>query len=559
MNLTINMKNSNLLIAFFGLFCVVGVSSFKYMGVSQSGAEWGSNIPGTYYVDYVFPKTSSIDYFVSNGMNTIRIPFLWERIQPTLGGSFDSNYLALLDATVQYCTVTKGVYALIDVHNYGRYNNVILGMGVDYSQFQALWVKLANLYKNNPKVIFGLMNEPNEMPYNNVYQLMQAGINGIRSTGATNLITVLGNDWTGVHSWMDGNAAAMAPITDPLNNFMFEMHQYFDNNYSGNGACVASFDPAAIFGPATAWLRSQGRTGFLGEFGIEKSSQCLTVLASTMAYLEANSDVWVGWAWWAAGPWWGSYKFSLEQGAGDAQMAVLKNYMKVTSTPTPAPTPVPTPTPAPTPVPTPTVSLTTGRVVATPAPTPVVSTPVPSTPSTPVATPSSPSAGSCVSGMMRCLSANTYSTCNWGAWAGAQSCGSGTVCSPSGDVIYCVASTTPIATPPVVSTPTPAPTPVPTPAPTPVPTPAPVQVPTPAPTPVVVTPLTTGQKSVATPSTPSSTPSSSNSCSFGQLRCVGASSYQSCGNGANGPTWAAPQQCQAGLSCHAAGNQIYCY
>jgi len=256
------MKNSLLLVASIGLLCVIGASGFKYMGVSQSGPEWGTNIPGVYYVDYVFPSTSSIDYFVSSGLNTIRLPFLWERLQPKLGGAFDSAYLALIDSTVQYVTVKKGAYLLLDCHNYARYNNVILGEGVAYSSFQSFWQQLAQLYKNNPKVIFGLMNEPNTMPYINVQLAMQAGINGVRASGATNYITVPGNDWTGVHSWLDGSSAVMGNITDPLNNFGYEMHQYFDNNFSGLGSCVTSFDPVAIFAPATAWLRAQGKTVF---------------------------------------------------------------------------------------------------------------------------------------------------------------------------------------------------------------------------------------------------------------------------------------------------------
>jgi hypothetical protein len=31
-----------------------------------------------------------------------------------------------------------------------------------------------------------------------------------------------------------------------------------------------------------------------------------------MTYMEANSDVWLGWTWWAAGPWWGEYMFTAE-------------------------------------------------------------------------------------------------------------------------------------------------------------------------------------------------------------------------------------------------------
>jgi endoglucanase len=547
-----------------GLLFTIGASGsgFKYLGLSESGAEWGSNIPGTYYVDYIFPTTASIDYYAESGMNVIRLPFLWERLQPTLNGPFDSAYFALINKTVQYVTVTKGMYILLDVHNYGRYNNVILGEGVDYSTFQYLWNQIATIYKSNPNVIFGLMNEPHDMPYANVYQAMQAGINGIRASGATQLITVPGNDWTGAHSWVSGGSAAvMAAITDPLNNFMFEMHQYFDNNYSGNGACNVDFDPSVVFADATNWLRAQGRTGWLGEFGIENNPGCVAVLANTMAYLQANSDVWKAGTWWAVGAWWSSYKFSLDAGQGDQQLAVLKNYMPsvtvatpVVSTPTPAPTPVPTPVPT---TPVTQAAATTGRakpsttsVVAAPSTTTTSAAAVPTpapvpTPVTPTpAASSSSTSSSCVSGNMKCLSSNTYSTCNWGVWAAAQSCGINTVCSPNGDYIYCV---TPTSTP-VISTPTPTPSPVPTPAPVATPTPAPVVTPTPAPAPV------------STPaSTSSSSTSSTSSCTLGQSRCAGASSYQSCSNGRNGNVWAPIQQCQTGLSCHASGNAVYCY
>lgn len=157
---------------------------------------------------------------------------------------------------------------------------------------------------------------------------------------------------------------------------------------------------------------------------------------------------------------------------------------------------------------------------------------------TPAAT-STSSSSSCVSGYMKCVGDSTYSTCNHELWAAAQSCPAGTQCSANGNYIYCVAS---ISTP---STPTPAPTPVPTPAPTPV---------TPAPTPV------TPPVASSTSSTSSSTPVSG-SCVLGTQTCVGSNTYQTCGNGRNGPEWAGVQQCQTGLSCHAAASSmnIYCY
>ena len=40
--------------------------------------------------------------------------------------------------------------------------------------------------------------------------------------------------------------------------------------------------------------------------------------------LLKNKDVYLGWTWWAAGPWWGSYFTSLEPGVGDQQMSALQ-------------------------------------------------------------------------------------------------------------------------------------------------------------------------------------------------------------------------------------------
>jgi endoglucanase len=62
-----------------------------------------------------------MDYFASKGMNIFRIPFKWERLQPTLGGAFDSTQESALDSIVTYAT-NKGVYVLIDPHKYESIN-----------------------------------------------------------------------------------------------------------------------------------------------------------------------------------------------------------------------------------------------------------------------------------------------------------------------------------------------------------------------------------------------------------------------------------------------------
>ncbi|KAG9074555.1 hypothetical protein FRC06_010608, partial [Ceratobasidium sp. 370] len=99
--------------------CTGPLTKFKYFGVSESCAEFGDGkIPGVLNTDYTWPAPSSIDYFMSKGMNTFRIPFMVERLVPPangLTGAFDTTYLNSLKTTVQYIT-GKGGYAAIDPH-----------------------------------------------------------------------------------------------------------------------------------------------------------------------------------------------------------------------------------------------------------------------------------------------------------------------------------------------------------------------------------------------------------------------------------------------------------
>ena len=68
-----------------------------YRGVNLAGAEFGTALPGTEDRDYKWPTSSEVDYFVSKGMNTFRIGFKWERLQPVANGELAGPYLAKLD------------------------------------------------------------------------------------------------------------------------------------------------------------------------------------------------------------------------------------------------------------------------------------------------------------------------------------------------------------------------------------------------------------------------------------------------------------------------------
>ena len=306
-------------------------------GVSLAGADFGEQaLPGVYGTHYIYPTVNSVAYFRNKGMTMVRLPFRWERLQPALMQAFDSTELARLTAFVDGATA-GGTSVLIDPHNYARwFGNLIGSAAVPNAAFADFWSRLATQFKGNPKVIFGLMNEPNNMPTEQWLAAANAGLAAIRGAGAGNLVTVPGNGWTGAHSWSQNyygtpNAIVMKGIVDPGRNMLFEVHQYLDADSSGTSAsCVSTTIGRERLLDFTAWLRANGYRALLGEMAGAANPTCNQAIADMLGYLKANADVWQGWTWWAAGPWWdNNYIYSIEpNGATDKpQMATLTPFL----------------------------------------------------------------------------------------------------------------------------------------------------------------------------------------------------------------------------------------
>ena len=344
------------------LVLVAGMTSsangqLPFQGVNLSGAEFGSqNLPGTYYLvgpgpyDYIYPPSDDVDYFIGRGMNTFRLPFRWERLQRSLNGPLHPAELARMNAFVDH-TTGRGAHVILDPHNFAQYVingnvNAIGGGNVTSSHLADFWGKLAAEFSDNPNVIFGLMNEPiganhpNGITTEDWLVAANASIAAIRAANADNLILVPGNGFSGAHSWDQSfygtpNADVMLNIVDPGDNFAFEVHQYLDGNSSGQSASIAGNDPEIgrdrLIG-FTQWLQANGYRGFLGEFGAANSTigdagnqigdETINIM---LDYVEANDDVWIGWAWWGGGPWWSEdYLFAIDpRSNGDDQRSML--------------------------------------------------------------------------------------------------------------------------------------------------------------------------------------------------------------------------------------------
>jgi endoglucanase len=299
----------------------------QLLGVNLSGAEYGNPVTGRMNYDYVYPTTSEIGYFASLGLNTIRIPIAWQRLQLTQDGPLSTTQLAQLDTLVAYAA-SVGVTVDIDLHNFGAGFGANVGTAqTPDSSFANFWSQMAAHYKTAPNVIFGLMNEPNAQTPAAWAVAAQGAVNTIRATGAAQEILVSGSDWDGASSWVSsGNAATVGEITDPLNNLVFEAHQYFNPGSTGTSTAVVSPDigPQSL-AAITQWAGANGKKLFLGEFGAGSDPASLTALGNTLNYLNANATVWQGGTYWAGGPWMGDYMFSADpqNGVEAPQTAVL--------------------------------------------------------------------------------------------------------------------------------------------------------------------------------------------------------------------------------------------
>lgn len=130
----------------------------------------GHVLPGVFNTNYTKPSLSSLQYLKSRGNKVIRIPFLWERVQPTLGGALDSAYMGYIIDVLKDAH-TAGLKVILDMHNYGRYNGEVMGsvLGPTEVQYKDAWTKIVNAIAAEPLAspavyAYDIMNEPHDLP-----------------------------------------------------------------------------------------------------------------------------------------------------------------------------------------------------------------------------------------------------------------------------------------------------------------------------------------------------------------------------------------------------------
>lgn len=224
-----------------------------------------------------------------------------------LGSRFNETYFSEFNNAITAIT-NAGAYAILDPHNYMRYNDPsqqpgtgsVIGNSSDpkaatTEQFKAFWKELAGRYRRNERVIFGIMNEPHDMPTSLVLKDDQAAIDGIRASGAKQMILAPGNSYTGGHSWLqrgqgdDPSGDYLYKIRDPLHNTAIDIHEYLDYDFSG-GHVVCNQSYAENMADVTAWLKKYKFKAIVTEFGGDNNTMCDQYLTDAVKYMEENEE-----------------------------------------------------------------------------------------------------------------------------------------------------------------------------------------------------------------------------------------------------------------------------
>lgn len=283
----------------------------------------GLNMAGAdYNYEFELPTVEDGAFYAAGGMNTIRLPFKWEYLQSRSDNPKDrsnnpaepidwsapnaSRYGALVDAYV-----ARGMHVILDMHNYMRYDHDkhVIGSGSHGSptadHLAAAWKQIASRFANNPLVSFDLMNEPHSMPTELIVSNYNLAIAAVRQV-ADNRLMLEGNGWSGAHSWTQNwygtpNSEMFTPskIHDPKNNWIVNVHQYFDPHYIGVNPCTPNVTPD-ISGLKN-YLKQYNFKAIVTEIGGQNSNECAENIQRFIADQMMSDPNFIGYTAWAGG------------------------------------------------------------------------------------------------------------------------------------------------------------------------------------------------------------------------------------------------------------------
>jgi hypothetical protein len=219
------------------------------------------------------------------GANFIRLGLNPDKLLINSPCTYDVNYVQEIDQVVNAIT-SRGMVAMLELQGFSLVPCKAPRLAtMPDRRAITFWQKIATHYKDNPRVVFDIYNEPHDIngdvwlnggrvEYGGVSYTavgMRALYDTVRRTGAENLVWVSGTNWA-------TNPSPAAPLKG-AHNVVYAAHAYTcPNGLRSKGAyCPESqFGPNGIYDPRTMLTRF-GRLGIrnpihFDEFGWPQAS-----------------------------------------------------------------------------------------------------------------------------------------------------------------------------------------------------------------------------------------------------------------------------------------------
>ena len=291
---------------------ILGVDGKRYLfhGIGRDSLEfscWGDGHFDAQELSYLGwgTNTNTVTYW---GVNTVRLPLsedIWLYGQSSEFCSA-SQYRTLVKQTVDSLTALK-LNVVLDLHWADAGGKSSQGGGpwsMPDKDSVIFWQQVASIYKHYGNVLFELYNEPHPPSWScwlssctitdNTYSNdcrctkrltffsvgMQALVDAVRKTGATNLVLVAGMDWG-----FDLSQIAKYPIRG--SNIVYDTHLYPYANKQPN-VWDAAF---GVVSKKYAVISAES-----GEYDCGTS-----YMGKLLSYFDAHQIGWISWAWVVAG------------------------------------------------------------------------------------------------------------------------------------------------------------------------------------------------------------------------------------------------------------------
>lgn len=268
------------------------VNPNSYIGVNIAAGEAGG-VNGVYGEDYIYPQASDMDYFKSKGLTLVRVPFLWEKLQPVLNGPLNEDELQHLRETTALAA-ERSMRVIFLPWNFGKYNGLQIGSAdVPVSAYVDFLQKFATAFRDDSAMYaYDLMQEPEG--FNGSWPaIAQAGLNAVRSVDNAKLILVQGECGSLGESFAQCNSGLN--IVDSSNNFAYEAHQSFSadgqDTYSQSYDVQGAYPQISVdkLTPFRNFIQSRNARGYIGEFSIPNDDpRWQPVLTNALQFMKDN-------------------------------------------------------------------------------------------------------------------------------------------------------------------------------------------------------------------------------------------------------------------------------